>query len=281
MVRTPESVKNLSFVRNDELTPNGLNRILEAMPTVEYLSLIHCQQFNYETIHYLDVSESVPELYLECSIPHNFSVGPLHGANSVALLWVYVQRYRSRTTGDSLEQDEDTDSDAEAYGNPTASDAPIGPPQDQNHIVGVGSSVESLLGDQMKNNSRFRRDISELLLGKTEGGPDIVEDMITGKTTPWELATILNTRISSGKRLDPQSNFGRSHHYSDCSQRLQGSSFAANQFKKRDEDPTCMACHTEKYGEPHFRASNWKLKDPIEGKFHTCCESIADHERSS
>ena len=263
MVRTHESVKNFSFMRNDELTPNVLNWILEAMPTVEYLSLIHCQQFNYETIHSFDVSDSVPELYLECSIPHNFSVGPLRGANYVALLWVYLQRYRSRMTGETLERYCDTNSEAEAYGHFTAPDTPIPPPQDQNHIVGVGPSAGSLLGHQMKNNPRLLRDFSVQLFGKIEGGPKLVENMITGESIPWELATILNDQIGSGKRLDPKSNFVKFHHCSDCSQRLSGLSFAAKQFKKGDDDPTCIACHAENYGEPRFCASDWRLKDDV------------------
>ena len=166
MIKTHDSIKNLSFVRNEELTPNVLTRILEAMPTVEYVSLIHCQQFNYETIHSLDVSDSVPELYLECSIPHNFNEGSLRNANWVALLWIYLQRYRSRMTGEPLEREEDTDSEAEAYGNAIASDAPPRPWQEQNHTIRVGSSAESLLGNQMKKNHRFLGDFAELLIGK-------------------------------------------------------------------------------------------------------------------
>ena len=233
------------------------------MPTVEYVSLIHCQQFSYETIYSHDVSDSVPDLYLECSIPHNFDDGPLRNANWMALLWVYLQRYRSRMTGETLERECDTDSEAEAYGHFTAPDTPIPPPQDQNHIVGVGPSAGSLLGHQMKNNPRLIRDFSVQLFGKIEGGPKLVENMITGESTPWELATILNDRIGSGKRLDPKSNFGNFHHCSDCSQRLSGLSFAAKQFKKGDDNPTCIACHAENYGEPRFRASDWRLKDDV------------------
>ena len=56
-------------------------------------------------------------------------------------------------------------------------------------------------------------------------------------------------------------------------------SFAANQFKKRDEDPTCIACHVENYGEPPFRLSDWRLKDaivrkvsnPLETHFNEVC----------
>ena len=260
MITTHDSIKDLSFVRNEEVTPNVLNRILEAMPTVEYVSLIHCQQFNYETIYSHDVSDSVPDLYLECSIPHNFTEGPLRNANWISLLWVYLQRYRARMTGETLERDEDTDSEAEAYGIPTISNPSIRPPQDQNHIVGVGPSAGSLLGNQMKNDPRLLRDFSRQLIGKRAGGPKMVENMITGKTIyiyiPWELATRLNTRIGSGKVLDPRSNFGRFHHCSDCSQRLSGLSFANNQFKMRGEDPTCMACHAQNYGEPPFRVSD-------------------------
>ena len=181
MIKTHASIKNLSFVRNEELTPNVLNRILEAMPTVDYVSLIHCQQFNYETLYSHDVSDSVPDLYLECSIPHNFNEGPLQGANWIALLWVYLQRYRALMTGETLERDEDTDSEAEAYGITTASNAPIRPSQDQNHIVGVGPSAGSLHGNQLKNSPRLLRDFSEQLIGKRGGGPKIVEDMIAGK----------------------------------------------------------------------------------------------------
>ena len=167
-------------------------------------------------------------------------------------------------TGEPLEQEEDPDSEAEAYGSlPTASEAPIRPPQEQNHIVGVGSSVGSLLGHQMKNNPCFVRDLSEMLIGKTEGGPKMVENMITGETTPWELATRVHTRMGSRQVLDPRSNAGRHHTCSDCSQRLQELSFAANQFKKRDDDPTCIACHALNYGEPPFRMSDWKLEGPI------------------
>ena len=48
--RTHVSIKNLSFMDNEELTPNVLNRSLEAIPSVRHVSLIHCRQFNYETI---------------------------------------------------------------------------------------------------------------------------------------------------------------------------------------------------------------------------------------
>ena len=99
-------------------------------------------------------------------------------------------------TGETLERDEDTDSDAEPYGNPTAFNAPIWPPQDQNHNVGVGSSAGSLLGNQMKNNSRLLRDFSEQLLGRREGGPKLVENMITGETTPWEYVTRYVTNLT-------------------------------------------------------------------------------------
>ena len=95
------------------------------MPTVKHVSLLHCQQFNYETVYTHDVSHPVPDLYLKCSTPHNINDGPLRNANWTALLWVYLQRYRSRMTGETLERDEDTDSDAEPYGNPTAFNAPI------------------------------------------------------------------------------------------------------------------------------------------------------------
>lgn len=71
MVRIYNSIKNLSFIQNDELTPNVLKRILEAMPTVEYVSLIRCHQFNYETIYSLNISNSAPKLYLQYQIPHN------------------------------------------------------------------------------------------------------------------------------------------------------------------------------------------------------------------
>ena len=232
-----------------------------------------------ETVYTHDVSDSVPDLYLECSIPHNFNDGPLRNANWTALLWVYLQRHRALMTGETLERDEDTDSDAEPYGNSTTINAPIRPPQDQIHIVGVGPSTGSLLSNQMKNNPRLLRDFAELLLGRIEGGPKLVENMNTGETTPWKLATVLNYRIGSGKRLDPRSNFGRSHYCSYCSQRLAGLSFAANQFKKRDEDPTCMACHAENFGEPSYRASDWRLKDaivwkvpkPLETHFNEVC----------
>ena len=75
----------------------------------------------------------------------------------------------------------------------------------------------------------------------------MIKDMITRKTRPWKLATILNTRIGPGG----------------VSTRSQTSDV---KFRKRDEDPTCMACHAEDYGEPPFRASNWKHKDPINWK---------------
>ncbi len=263
LIRTHKSIRNLSFMQNDELTPNALNRILEAMPTVEYVSLIHCNQFNYETMYCLDVSESAPELYLECSIPHNFNSGPLYNASWTALLWVYLQRYRSRMTGETLERDEDTDEEHEAQGISTTSVAPPRPWDELNHIIGIGSSGESLLANQMRTNPNFLRHFSWMLLRSREGGPRMIENMITGKTEPWQLATILYSGINFGKRLDPKSLFGRYHHCCGCSQRLQGLSFALSQLKKRDEDATCMACHAEEFGEPPYRASDWKLKDPL------------------
>ena len=196
------------------------------MPSVEYVSLIRCHQFNYETIHSFGVLNSAPDLYVECSIPHNCRSGPLYNGNSIALLWVYVQRYRSLMTGETLEREEDTDSEYEAYGIPATSDAPTRPWDEQNHTIGIGSSVEFLLANQMRNNHDFLRDISRLLIRSPEGGPRVIENMITGKSDLWELATILNTRIGSGKRRDQKSNFGRYHYCGGCSQRLQGLSFA-------------------------------------------------------
>ena len=73
IVKRYESVKNLSFMQNDELTPNVLNWILEALPSVQFLSLIRCHQFSYDKIPCFDVSESAPQLCLECSISHNFN----------------------------------------------------------------------------------------------------------------------------------------------------------------------------------------------------------------
>ena len=73
-----------------------------------------------------------------------------------------------------LEQEEDTDSEAEAYGNPTASNEPLRPWQEQNYTIGVGSSAESLLGNQMKTNPRFLRDIAKLLIGNEEGSPIMI-----------------------------------------------------------------------------------------------------------
>ena len=204
-VRTHDSIKNLSFIANDELTPNVLNRILEAMPSVDYVSLIRCHQFNYETTYCFDVSVSAPELYLECLKPHNFASGPFLHANSTALLWVYCQIYRSRMTGEALEHDADTDSEYDAYGiAETPSDAPARPWDEQNHIIGIGSSAESLLANQMRNNPNFLRQFSRMLIGPRENGdgPRMIKDMITGETDQWELASILNYLIGSGKRLE-------------------------------------------------------------------------------
>lgn len=149
IARTHDSIKNLSFIDNEELTPNALNHILEAMPSVEHVSLIRCHQFNYETMYCFDVSELAPELYLECLIPYNFASGSLLNANSTSLLWIYPQRYRSRMNGEMLEEEEEPDEESLAYGIPdttlfTTSDAPARPWYEQNHIIGIGSSAESL-----------------------------------------------------------------------------------------------------------------------------------------
>ena len=171
-----------------------------------------------------------------------------------------------------LEQEEDTDSEAEAYGNPTASNEPLRPWQEQNYTIGVGSSAESLLGNQMKTNPRFLRDIAKLLIGNEEGSPIMIGGFITGTTIPWDMARLLNYQIGSGKHLDPRSNFGRHHTCSRCSKRIQGLSFAAAQFERRNDDPIGMACHAEDYGAPPFRINDWKLKDPIvEIHFYEIC----------
>ena len=143
LVRTHVSVKNLSFMENEELTPNVLNRILEAIPSVRHVSLIHCRQFNYETMCSFDVSDLAPTLYLECDIPHNFAAGALFNGNSPALMWLYLQGYRSRMTGEPLEQEEDPDEEyLAAYGTPaTPSDTRAEPWYEKNHMIAEGRRI--------------------------------------------------------------------------------------------------------------------------------------------
>ena len=218
LVRTYVSIKNLSFMDNEELTPNVLNqileailsvkhvslihcrqfiyetmysfdvltRILEAMPTVDYVSLIQCRQFSYDTIHCLAVSNSAPELHLECTISHNFAAGTLFNGNSPTQMWVYLQRYRSRMTGEPLEQEEDPDEEyLAAYGTAaTLSDTRAEPSYEKlriynivthpqirikttstmNHMIGIESSAESLLANQIKTNPNFLRHCSQILM---------------------------------------------------------------------------------------------------------------------
>ena len=74
-----------------------LNRILEATPSVEPMSLIHRRHSNYETMYYFDVSDSSPELYLEYETSQNFDTISLLNANSTTLLWVLTALLLKRT----------------------------------------------------------------------------------------------------------------------------------------------------------------------------------------
>ena len=198
LVRTHVSIKNFSVMDNEELTPNVLNRILEAIPSVKHESLIHCRQFKYEPMCSFDGSDLAPNLYLECDIPHNFTAGTLFNGNSPALMWVYIQRYRSRMTGEPLEQEEDPDDEYLAYEMPaTPTDTQAEPWYEKNHMIGIGAAAESLLGSQIKTNPNFLRHCSGILLGRgeIEEGAGMIQDLIMGKTDHFQLATRLNWKI--------------------------------------------------------------------------------------
>ena len=81
---------------------NVLNRILEATPSVDPMSLIHPRQSNYEAMYCFDVSGLAPKLYLQCRNLYRFATGCLLNAKSTTLCWVYLEKYRSRMTGEIL-----------------------------------------------------------------------------------------------------------------------------------------------------------------------------------
>ena len=99
-------------------------------------------------------------------------------------------------TGEPLQQEKNPDEEYLAiYGTPsTPSDTRAEPWYEKNHMIGIGSAAESLLGNQIKTNPNFFRHCSGILLGRGEigEGAQIIQDLIMGKTDHFQLATRLN-----------------------------------------------------------------------------------------
>lgn len=66
-------------------------------------------------------------------------------------------------TGETLNRDEDIDSEHAAYGISATSNTSTRPWDEQNHIIRIGFSAESLLESQIKNNPNFLRDFHSYL----------------------------------------------------------------------------------------------------------------------